>query len=219
MRGQAAFMDTPAPHRLAVALLALAAWGTLILQAGIDLGEGDTLLASLWADARFFTNLSVLLLALCATLFAVRGWGGPSLPAALVVWMSLTGGVYHALLAVNHHPEGWDILVNVFQHTVLPLGMLLIWLGFAPKAGLRWRDPVLWTGWPLIYAVYGLARGLADGTFPYFFLNPDKTGWLGVGAYILGLGAVFYLAGLLVLGLARLSNRARMGRPEEEAAG
>ena len=52
-------MDRDRFERPALALLAAAAWGTLILQAGIDLTEGDTLLASLWADARFFTNLSV----------------------------------------------------------------------------------------------------------------------------------------------------------------
>lgn len=203
----------------ALALLAAAAWATLILQAGIDLSQGDALSASLWKDARFFTNLSVFLLAICTTVFAARGWTGPSLPAALVVWMSLTGGVYHALLAATHNPEGWDILVNIFQHTVLPLAALVVWLAFAPKAGLRLIHPLIWTAWPTIYAVYALVRGIADGTFPYFFLNPDKTGWLGVGAYIIGLGLVFYLTGLLVLGAAKMLNSSRLGRPEAKAAG
>lgn len=205
--------------RPALILLAASAWGTLFLQAGIDLSQGDALWVSIWKDARFFTNLSVFLLALCASVFALRGWTGPSLPAALVVWMSLTGGVYHALLAATHHPEGWDILVNIFQHTVLPIGAFLVWLAFAPKVGLRMVHPLIWTAWPTIYAVYALLRGLSDGTFPYFFLNPDKTGWLGVGAYIIGLGLVFYLAGLLVLALAKRLTRSRLGRPEEEAAG
>jgi hypothetical protein len=62
---------------------------------------------------------------------------------------------------------------------------------------------LVWVACPLVYAVYAIARGLADGTFPYFFLNPDKTGWIGVGAYLIGLGALFYLAGALLVFVAQ----------------
>jgi hypothetical protein len=66
---------------------------------------------------------------------------------------------------------------------------------------------LVWIICPLAYAVYARIRGLAAGTFPYFFLNPETTGWLGVVAYILGLGAVFYVAGaLLVLVSRRLAR-------------
>lgn len=201
-------------ERLFLIAIAAAAWGTLVLQTIIDLGSGDPLPLTLWTQARYFTNLSILLTAGAYTWFAWRGWPGPSLAAGLVVWMTLTGVIYHVLLAADHHPVDWDVLVNIFQHTLLPIAVVLAWLSFAPKDDLSLRDPIYWTGWPLTYAIYALVRGLSDGKFPYFFLNPDKSGWVGVAAYIVGLGAVFFVAGFAVYRIAlAMSRRGRTRLP------
>lgn len=196
-------METPPLHRITAALLALAACGTLALQTGIDLASGITLGQSVWDQALFFTNLTVLAVALICGWTALRGWPGIAWTAGLVVWIVLTGAVYHVLLAKTHNPQGWDVVVNVFQHTAVPIGVALAWVAFAPKAGLHAGHALIWTAWPLIYAIYGLLRGLASGRFPYFFLDPVKSGWVGVGLYILGLGAVFFCVGALLVGIAR----------------
>ena len=196
-------MTAPALHRGVMAALSLAAIGTLALQTGVDLNVGTLLVTSLWEQSRFFTNTTVLLVAIICGWTALRGWPGVSWPAGLVVWIVLVGVVYHALLAATHHPEGWDVTVNWFQHTLLPIGVALAWLAFAPKTGLSWRDPVLWAAYPLIYAIYALTRGLLGDSFPYFFLNPVKTGWGGVTLYILGLGVLFFATGWLLVQLSR----------------
>jgi hypothetical protein len=127
--------------------------------------------------------------------------------AALTSWIVMVGIVYHALLAADHNPIGLDAVINVIQHTAVPIAALAFWGLYVPKHGLGFQSPLVWIICPLAYAVYALIRGLADGTFPYFFLNPETTGWLGVVAYILGLGAVYYVAGaLLVLVSRRLAR-------------
>ncbi|MEL7014417.1 MAG: Pr6Pr family membrane protein [Pseudomonadota bacterium] len=194
---------TPALTRPIAALLSLAAVGTLALQTYVDVAAGTALGTSIWDQALFFTNITVLMVALICGWTAVRGWPGASWPAGLVLWIVLTGVVYHALLARTHNPEGLDVLVNIFQHTVLPIGVALAWLLLAPKAGLSLRDPMLWACYPIVYAAYGLIRGLTGPRFPYFFLDPVKSGWVGVAAYSFGLAMLFFVMGLVVLWIAR----------------
>ena len=189
--------------RLWVACVAAIAIATLVLQTGVDLAAGDGLFGSLWAQARYFTNLTVLAVALIFGVQAVGGrWLHPGWSAAITVWIVLVGVVYHALLAATHHPEGWDVLVNISQHTVLPALVLLSWATIAPRQGLLPRHAVLWVAYPMGYAAYAIIRGVLDGKFPYFFLDPVKTGVPGVIGYVLGLGALFLLVGLLFVWLA-----------------
>ncbi|KMW58525.1 Integral membrane protein [Candidatus Rhodobacter oscarellae] len=198
---------SPAAKTATIAIT-LAALGTLLLQTAVDVSSGQKLGASLWIQARFFTNLMILAVALIFALTWRRGaWPGASLPAALTVWIVLVGVIYHALLAADHDPEGWDVLVNIFQHTAIPLAVLGTWALLAPKAGLGWRDAVIWLGCPIGYAAYAILRGLLDGAFPYFFLNPVKSGWLGVGLYVIGIGVLFLVTGLLLVALARVLAR------------
>jgi hypothetical protein len=201
-------MPNPAPYRLVAAALSAAAIFTLALQTYVDTAVKEfSFLGSLIDQYLYFTNISVLLVALLCGLFALRGWTGPSLPAGLTLWMALVGVIYHALLAADHNPEGLDVVVNLFQHTVLPIGVALMWLALAPKEGLSARDPFLWAIYPILYAVYGLAVGTLGGKYPYFFLNPVKTGWGGVGLYIIGIAALFLAGGFAIYALARRLNR------------
>ena len=197
------------PHRfstfetLCALLITLCAFGTLTLQTSVDLGEGRSLPDALWSQARYFTNLMVLAVGLVFAATTLRRSTTPGWITALTVWIVLVGVVYHALLAATHDPEGLDITVNLFQHTLIPAGVLLFWWLFAPKHGLTYAHPALWLACPLGYVGYAMARGASDGTYPYFFLNPVKTGGIGVLAYVIGLGAVFYLSGAALVLLAR----------------
>ena len=198
-------MQSPASHRLFSGCLSLAATFTLVLQTVLDVTvHGFSFMGALADQYLYFTNITVLLVVLICGWIAVRGWTGPSLPAGLTLWMALTGVIYHALLAADHNPEGLDVVVNLFQHTILPIGVVLLWWILAPKAGLSGRDPFIWALYPIIYAIFGLAVGSIWGSYPYFFLNPVKTGWVGVGLYILGIGALFLVGGF---GLYSLANR------------
>ena len=56
-------------------------------------------------------------------------------------------------------------------HDAVPVLFLGAWVASLHEQ-LRWRD-ILWALLPpVLYLVYALARGAADGFYPYWFLNP-----------------------------------------------
>ena len=93
------------------------------------------------------------------------------------------------------------------MHYIVPYGALTDWALFDKGHCYKWWDPFVWTILPLAYAIISVAIALItripignnpDGPFPYFFLNVDKYGILGVIQYSLGL-AVAFLVGSYIL--------------------
>jgi hypothetical protein len=197
-----------ANSRVFAGLIGLGAILTLTVQTGVDVSNGDAALQSMWSQARYFTNLMVSMVGVFFCLIAAgRIENRPGLTSAITVWIVLVGVVYHALLASTHHPEGLDVGVNLMQHTVLPIAVLLYWMGFVWKDSLTLGLPLVWLICPISYVAYVLLRGAFDQEYPYFFLNPIDIGWPGVGAYVVGLGVLFYLSGIaLVFGAQRLRS-------------
>ena len=169
--------------------------------------EGASLLEALWANGRFFTILTNLLVAVSFTLVLIGRSPAPRWMTGLMLWIGLVGLVYHAVLAALWEPEGLVLLADVLVHTVTPLGTFAYWLFFVRKGGLRWGDLRLWVAWPLGYSVYALARGAVDGIYPYPFLDVGALGFAEVLMNVAMLGAAFALAGALVLALTRRTGR------------
>jgi len=197
--------------RIFAGLIALAALVSLVLQFAAEwqeMGAEASTGGVLWSMARYFTITTNAVVAVVFSAAAWNGrWPGANWPAATTVWIIVVAAVYHALLAATHNPVGYEVWSNIGLHTVVPLGVVTLWLVSAPKAGLTLAGPVIWTVYPLAYAIYALLRGLADGVFPYFFLDPSKSGTLGVAAYILGLGVFFVIVGSALLVAGRWSDR------------
>ena len=194
--------------RLFAGLIAISALGAQAVQTILDLQDGMGLFQSLWRQARYFTVLMVVTTGVTYAVMLVQDRDrSAAWLAALTSWIVMVGLVYHALLASDHSPTGIRAIINVIQHTAVPLAALFYWVAFAPKSGLTFAHPAIWVICPLGYAAFALVRGLFDDTFPYFFLNPETTGWFGVLAYLIGLGALFYVAGaLLVIAAKRLDR-------------
>ncbi len=201
---------SPLPRAFA-GLIALAAFTSLALQFAAEwqeMGVAATTGGVLWSMVRYFTITTNAVVAVVFGVAALRGhWPGASWPAATTVWIIVVGVVYHVLLAATHNPVGYEVWSNIGLHTAVPLGVVALWLASAPKDGLTLVGPVIWTAYPLAYAVYALLRGLADGVFPYFFLDPSKSGMAGVAAYILCLGVFFVIVGSALLAAGRFSDR------------
>lgn len=111
------------------------------------------------------------------------------------------------MLAPLKTPEEFWTIENFLVHYIVPYGALLDWALFDKGHCYKWWDPFVWTILPLAYAIISVAIALItripignnpDGPFPYFFLNVDKYGILGVIQYSLGLAAAF-LVGSYVL--------------------
>ena len=183
-----------------LAVVALITLGVEFYAEWLEEGDAATVPIVVWKMVRYFTILANLIVLVLYVFVAMAGrWPGASLPAGATVWILATGAVYHALLAATHNPQGIEVYSNIGLHTVVPLGCFALWLTRAPREPLAGYAPFLWTIFPLLYAIYAIIRGNYDGTYPYFFLNPDKSSIALIAGYILGLGVFFLGAGWLLL--------------------
>lgn len=155
-----------------------------------------------WRMVRYFTILTNAIVAVVLVQIAVKGFPSASRSTAVTLWIAFVGSVYYGLLA--RPLEGLEFWSDLGLHAATPLGMVTLWLIWAPKDGLRARDAFVWALWPVCYAGYALVRGAFDGEYPYFFLDPVKTGWAGIANWVVILFAGFSTGGLGMIYGARI---------------
>ncbi|WP_055699767.1 MULTISPECIES: Pr6Pr family membrane protein [Streptomyces] len=197
------------------ALIALAAVTGIV----IDLVIGSPLRV-----LSYFTIQSNVLVAVVLGVSAWRAWRGrPPLPpwvtAGTLLFISITGLVYHLVLANDASgfamtedagaTSGWHTVSNQLLHTVTPVAVALDWLLLTRPGGLRPRHAGLWLLYPLAYLAFALARGalMSPGStarYPYPFLDVDAHGYAGVLGNAVIFGLAFYALALLVVGLDRV---------------
>lgn len=195
----------------AICLLALAALG-LQLYVGLERNPARPVPVEIWRQARYFTNLTNLMIVVGFAAMALSGRARQGWCAALTLWILIVGVVYHALLARELSGLRW--LSDAALHTGVPAAVTAWWLAFAPKSELRLMHSAQWLGWPALYLSYALLRGEIDGRHPYFFVDPPRIGWDGVGLWSLALGLAFWIGGLGVVALGRCLSRARPHRED-----
>ncbi|QPH55047.1 Pr6Pr family membrane protein [Pontivivens ytuae] len=191
-------------------IVALLAWSAVIANTALRISRGEGPGEAIWTQARYFTFLTNTTVALIFTHAALTGRGpGASLAGAATVWISVVGLVYHALLNQGFVPSQPDFWTDHMLHTVVPLTVFGYWALRAEKAGLGLRDAVIWAGFPMAYLVYALGRGLIDGRFPYYFIDPSDIGWAGVAIWVTGLTTLFVGLGwaLTLAGRTRVLSR------------
>ncbi|WBC09285.1 Pr6Pr family membrane protein [Micromonospora sp. WMMA1947] len=173
------------------------------------------------------SNVAVGVLAGYAAWCALRGRPEPPsvLKGAVTLYITITGTVYHLVLANPASPfamtqpdrqpgEWWG---NQFLHTVVPLLAVADWALFDRRGWLRPRYAAWWLVFPLGYLGFALVRGLIVDRYPYPFIDAGELGYAGVAISATGFAAVFWLLGLLFVGVDRLL--ARIGRADPSAAG
>ena len=127
------------------------------------------------------------------------------------VSMIIVGVVYHALLgdsAVDQRDIGyeWPVIPNLIIHTYAPILITIDYLvsirGYKPA----WRKALWVVVYPLVWLGLSVARGLSDGWWPYWFINPNSEGGVvGMLTYVFAIAAAFIALGFIVLG-ARLAT-------------
>jgi hypothetical protein len=199
-------------HRLAAALIALAAWAGLAVQFAATFGQTGSLPETLWILLRFFTVVTNLLVAIVMTRVAIGRRVSAFVLAGLTLAIVFVGLVYATLLHGLVELSGLALTADVLLHYVVPVAMAVYWPAFAPKIGLQFRDPLLWCVYPLAYLFYVVVRGSVDGRYPYPFIDVAT---LGCGRILLNslmLLAAYLLAGLVLVALGRLLARRRGAR-------
>ncbi len=171
-RTQRGTLSAPALRvcRALLALLALTAIGYDVA-AGPGVSEGDYF--------SYFTVLSNLIAAAMLLHGALRPTHTRSrtvelLRGAAVVYILTTGIVYLLLLSGHAPAYPW---VNAILHYLMPVAVTLDWLSDPPMVRLDLaRTLVMWMVFPLLYVLYTLARGAIVDWYPYFFVNPHRSG-------------------------------------------
>lgn len=172
------------------------------------------------------SNLAVGLLAGYAVTRARRGRPDPPsvLKGAATLYITITGVVYHLVLANPASPFAMaqpdrslaDAVGNQFLHTVVPLLAVVDWALFDRRGRLRPRYAAWWLAFPLAYLAFALVRGAVVGSYPYPFVDAGQLGYPGVAVSASGFAVVFWLLGLVFVGVDRLL--ARRTRPTAPAA-
>ncbi|NED58838.1 hypothetical protein G3I24_49145 [Micromonospora aurantiaca] len=208
-------------RRLPAILLRLAV--VLAVLAGIVLTAlGPATVTGLLPYFTIQSNLAVGVLAGYGAWCALRDRPEPPsvLKGAVTLYITITGTVYHLVLANPASPfamaqpdrqpgEWWG---NQLLHTVVPLLAVADWALFDRRGRLRPRYAAWWLAFPVGYLVFALVRGLIVGSYPYPFIDAGELGYDGVAVSAVGFAAVFWLLGLLFVGVDRLL--ARVGRTE-----
>jgi hypothetical protein len=191
--------------RIAAAAIALTAWAGLGVQLEASIGLTGSAPAALWEMLRFFTIIANVLVAIVFGGVALGGrrFATPFALGGVTLAILLVGIVYALLLNGLLSLSGGALLADMLLHKVTPVIVPLWWLAFAPKNGLRSRDPLLWALLPLVYFGYALARGAIDGRYPYPFMNLTELGAGRTLANALLMAAGFLIAGSVLVRLDR----------------
>ncbi len=126
---------------------------------------------------------------------------------AVGVYIAITAGVYHTLLAGLWRPTGLQLVADVLLHTVAPALFLADFLAFPPGEAARWSSAWKALVFPLAYGAWSLVHGAATGFYPYPFLDVAKRGYGAVLITMAIMGVGFYVVTLALTGLQHLQRR------------
>ncbi|PRH88545.1 hypothetical protein C5L14_04705 [Labrys okinawensis] len=208
----------PRLGRLFAGMIALLAGGAVVLQVllGVESvqAQGRSALDGVVLVFSYFTVLTNTLVAIVAGASALLGERNGLLTragtrAAAAIYIFVVGAIFAALLTGLRETHGLDRLADDTLHRVVPVLFVLYWLLFVPKGQLRWRDPVAWMLYPLLYVAYSLLYGALSGRYLYPFGDVSVLGYgraLANGALIL---AGFLVLGMIVVAIDRAMAPAR----------
>jgi hypothetical protein len=192
-----------------IAALAVLALGAEFARAmRVSMADGYGIVESFYFYIRYFTILTNMGIAALMGVTALRMRRGAVLPPArdyvfALVYIMVVCVTYEALLRAEWSPRGLQFVSDMTMHDIVPVLTLLFWIGFAPKRGLRWRDPVLLLIYPALYLLATLVGGALGEGYPYYFFDASKFGYPVVLRTSLVFLVVFYGLGACLTALAR----------------
>ncbi len=129
------------------------------------------------------------------------------------VYFTVIAVVYNALLRglpgdIRDAGYNWPVIPNEIIHVWGPIYMLLDWLLIAGFSSIRLRAAFWVALYPLAWLAFSVVRGIADGWWAYWFLDPtDEGGIVGMLSYIFGITVLMIGLGFLISLIARALKR------------
>ena len=123
----------------------------------------------------------------------------PNVRFVITILILVTLIIYNTLLGNMLDPSYWQVR-NVIMHLLGPILVVLDFLLFNPSNNLKWHSILYSLILPYLYVLVTLFIGLFTNSYPYFFLDVNEIGYLGVFRWVLILTAGFLvLSAILVL--------------------
>jgi hypothetical protein len=200
--------------RVLMVTTASAAWFALLLQFSLTMrtaiANGVTLIGAILTYFSFFTLITNLIVALVLTFSLLAPntrWGrflsSPVVATGTALYIATVGVVYSVLLRHAWNPEGLDKLADIILHDVVPVLYVAFWIFFVPKSGLRWKNPLSWAIYPIIYLAWILIRGAISGRYPYPFVDAGQLGYPHALLNSVLLLIIFLIAGFGTVAVGR----------------
>jgi len=186
---------------------ALIGWAGLGIQLYILMTGPIGPISGLWRFVAFFT---VLMNQFAACLFIIAVFrpnfsqARARLQTASAAYMTMVGAIYILILEKLWDPQGLQLVADRLLHYAAPAAAVIFWLLCVPKSALKWSDALRWTGIPLLYLVYALARARVDGFYPYFFIDVSQLGWPKVALNAGGMLLAFLALGLIFVAIGKV---------------
>lgn len=156
----------------------------------------------------YFTITSSLLTAVVLTLSAIqifRGVAETKLMSlsrlTMAVSMVIVGVIYNALLR-GGDPDprdvgyAWPQLPNEVLHTYVPILIFIEWMLTRTTIALRINQAFWVLIYPLAWLTFSIARGLIQGWWPYWFIDPQY----GIGTQATWIVVIAAMFSILALG-------------------
>lgn len=180
----------------------------------------DRLANNLFRPEEYFSYFSIQGTLIAAAMLGYTGWlawmGTPEKRWVTIARVSSTtyivviALVYNALLRgtpgdVRDAGYEWPVIPNEIIHVWAAVIILLDWLLVAGATQVRLRAALWVAVYPLVWLAFSVTRGIVDGWWAYWFLNPNDEGGIN--------GMLTYIAGITVLmiGLGFVLLAARKG--------
>jgi hypothetical protein len=167
--------------------------------------EGRTVAAAVWRYMGLFTYYANGLVVAAAIGIAsgreAVDWRR-RLRLSAVTGSIMTGIIWTGLMQYRSTAAGIDFAAGRTLHQVVPVVFAAAWLLIGDR-GLKWRDTLWVAVLPLAFTVYALIRGLADGWYPYWFVDAATLGFPRVAFNTAGILLAFLAMGLVLVAMAR----------------
>jgi len=126
-----------------------------------------------------------------------------------LLMITMTGILYHLLIAPTANPQSWNVYTNLFQHYITPIVTILVWLLVGPRNFFNFKMTISVFAIPTAYLAYTFGRGAIIDRYPYGFFDVIEYGYLSVSITLAFIYIAGYVLALLFFGLDKALSRTK----------
>lgn len=124
-----------------------------------------------------------------------------------ILMITMTGILYHLLIAPTADPQSWNVYTNAFQHYITPVITVLVWLLIGPRNFFDFKMTISVFAIPTAYLAYTFSRGAIIDRYPYGFFDVIEYGYFSVATTLVLIYVAGYVLALLFFGLDKALSK------------